>query len=83
MTELIVLTKEQAQDPNNSGFYKENHKVEPLEIEDGVYVLNRDLSEVPELADYKEAILAAPYFVIGDGSEYDKIYQEYLKKSTN
>lgn len=76
---LIVLTKEEA--AANQGEYKTNHFVTPIKIEDNFYILNRDLSEVPELIDYKDAILAQPYFVVGDKSEYDLKYQQYLLDS--
>jgi len=76
MSELIILTKEQAE--ANHGEYKPFHEVLPIKITEDFYILNRDLSEVPELKEYRKAILSAPYFVPGDGSKHDIIYQQYL-----
>lgn len=74
--ELIILTQQEADD--NTGEYKPNHKVIPLKIADDTFILNRDLSEAKGLESYREAILTQPYFTIGDGSETDLIYQQYL-----
>lgn len=79
MTELIILT--QAESEANNGEYKPGYFVKPLKIADDFYILNRNLSEVPELVDYKDAILSQPFFVRGDGSEKDLIYQEYLTRT--
>ena len=80
MTELIILNKAEAD--ANQGEYKPNYIIEPTLIAKDFYVLNRNLSKVPELADYKEAILKQPYFVIGDGSKFDLIYGEWSTSKT-
>lgn len=74
--ELIILNQQEADE--NTGEYLPNKIVDPLEISEGVFVLPRDLSEAQGLESYREAILIQPYFTIGDGSETDLIYQQYL-----
>lgn len=74
--ELLILTLEDRN--NNRGEYLPNKIIEPVKIEDNFYILNRSLSDAKGLEDYKEAILVHPYFVIGDESEYDLKYQQYL-----
>jgi len=76
MNELLILTKAEAD--ANQGEYKPFHEVMPVKIGADFYVLNRSLSEVPELAAYKDAILAQPFFTVGDGSPEDLIYQQHL-----
>lgn len=77
--ELIILTQQEADD--NTGEYMPHHEIRPIKIAEGVFILNRNLSEAKGLEEYRDAILNQPYFTVGDGSETDLIYQQYLLNS--
>lgn len=79
--ELLILTLEDRN--NNRGEYLPNKVIEPIKIEDNFYILPRSLSNEKGLEGYKDAILSQPFFSIGDGSEYDLKYQQYLIDAQN
>jgi len=60
------------------GPYKKQHICEPLKIEfPDFYILHEEIREVPELK-LKINFDPLPRFTIGDGSDDDLRYQQYL-----
>lgn len=69
--ELTILTETESKE-----YYKtinKYSKIEPIKIEKDFYILARDLKKIVQ------SIEKLPFFSIGDNSEYDKRYNEYLK----
>ena len=77
--EIIVLTTAEAN--KIRGIYKPNHLCEPVEVEDGFYIIHKGMmAEVPELDGKWPVISKLKYFTIGDKSALDLKYKAHLKR---
>jgi len=62
------------------GEYKKGHSLEPVEIAKGKYILNYDaMIEVQAIKNPHVAFMTENWFIVGDGSSNDLLYQEYLE----
>lgn len=76
--ELIIL------DENSKnvvrGFYKNNHKLDPIFIADDFYILSKDLLLNDEIPPGIKAVLGKRlFFTKGEGSDFDLRYKKYLE----
>lgn len=58
------------------GQYKKGYILEPIEIALNIYILNYD--RMVDIKVINNPVFFNKWFIIGDGSAYDILYQEFL-----
>lgn len=80
--ELIVLNKTERDLAR--GEYKKGHIIEPVEIDTGTFILNKDAMEaikpILKKAKYSSIVNSSKSFVVGDNSAEDVKYKAKKEK---